>query len=124
MRQLVFVHGRAQQNKDAVALKAEWLDALTEGLAKSDLTLPIPEQDVRFPFYGDTLYDMVDGKTAGEAAAVIVRGIDIDADEKRLAQAIIEEIRQKAGVTEAQLSEVAGQDVVNRGPLNWEWLQG
>ena len=34
-RQLVFVHGRAQEQKDASALKAEWLDALQEGLGKS-----------------------------------------------------------------------------------------
>ncbi|MGE0684974.1 MAG: alpha/beta hydrolase [Candidatus Binatia bacterium] len=124
MRQLVLVHGRAQEHKNAVALKAEWLDTLSEGLAKSNLKLPIPEQDVRFPFYGDTLYDMVDGKSAGEAAAVIVRGENPDDDEKRFARALIEEIRQKAGVTDTQLAEVVGQDVVNRGPLNWEWLQG
>ena len=42
MRQLVLVHGRSQEQKDAVALKAEWLEALNEGLAKSNLTLPIP----------------------------------------------------------------------------------
>ena len=29
-RQLVLIHGRSQQNKNAVALKAEWLDALDE----------------------------------------------------------------------------------------------
>jgi hypothetical protein len=36
----------------------------------------------------------------------------------------MEEIRQKTGITEEQLAEVAGQDVVERGPLNWEWFQG
>ncbi|WHZ29344.1 MAG: hypothetical protein OJF51_004146 [Nitrospira sp.] len=124
MRQLLFVHGRAQEHKDAVALKAEWLEALADGLAKSNLTLPIPESEVRFPFYGDTLYDMVDGKSAGESAAVIVRGLDTDEDEKRFTRALIEEIRQKAGVTDEQLARVTSQEVVNRGPLNWEWFQG
>ena len=28
MRQLIFVHGRAQEHKDARALKQEWLEAL------------------------------------------------------------------------------------------------
>lgn len=124
MRQLVLVHGRAQEHKDAGALKAEWLDALAEGLAKNNLTLPIPESDVRFPFYGDTLYEMVAGTTAGEAAAVIARGEDSEEEEKRFTRALIEEIRQKSGITEAQLAEVAGQDVVDRGLLNWEWFQG
>lgn len=123
MRQLIFVHGRAQQHKDAVALKAEWIDALEEGLAKSGLTLPIPEPDVRFPFYGTTLYDLVAGRSAAEAAEVIVRGTESDADEQRFLRAVLEEVRREAGITDAQLAEVAGQDVVERGPGQWEWVQ-
>ena len=123
-RQLVFVHGRAQEHKDSVALKAEWIEALNEGLAKSNLTLPIAEPDVRFPYYGDTLVDMVDGKSADEAAAVIVRGEIGDSEEERFARAIMREMQAKTGITDAQLAAVAGQDVVNRGPLNWEWFQG
>lgn len=38
-RQLVLIHGRSQEHKDAKALKAEWLDALGEGLRKNNLTL-------------------------------------------------------------------------------------
>lgn len=122
-RQLVFVHGRAQEQKDSMALKAEWIDAFEEGLAKSNLNLPIPETDVRFPFYGDTLYDLVGGKSSDEAAQVIVRGDDADDDEKRFTRAVVEEIRRKAGITDAQMASIAGQEVVDRGPLNWEWLQ-
>jgi hypothetical protein len=36
---------------------------------------------------------------------------------------VIEEIRKHAGVTDEQLAIVGGQEVVDRGPLNWEWLQ-
>jgi hypothetical protein len=98
-RQLVLVHGRAQEQKDSIALKAEWLEALEEGLAKSNLKLPIAEQDVRFPFYGDTLYDMVGGKSADEAALIVVRGDDTEDDEKRFTRAVMEEIREKTGIT-------------------------
>ncbi len=100
-RQLVFVHGRAQERKDSVALKAEWLDALNEGLGKSGLSLPIEGADVRFPFYGDTLYDMVEGKSSDAAAEVIIRGPGADDDEQEF-----------------------GSEVVERGPLAWGWLQG
>ena len=123
-RQLLFVHGRAQEHKDAVALKAEWLDALDEGLGKNGLALPIPETDVRFPFYGDTLYDMVGGKAAEEAASVIVRGADADDDQRRFVRAVIQEVVTHAGMTDEQLATVAGREVVERGPLNWEWFQG
>ncbi|HEU5135736.1 MAG TPA: hypothetical protein VFU13_11375 [Steroidobacteraceae bacterium] len=123
-RQLVLIHGRAQENKDSKALKAEWLDALEEGLAKSNLALPIAETDVRFPYYGDTLFDMVDGKSADTAAEIVVRGTDASADEQEFTRRILEEIRQQTGITTQQIAEVSGQEVVNRGPLNWEWFQG
>src|SRR5262245_33032676 len=123
-RQLLLVHGRAQEDKDPGALKQEWLDALGKGLAKNGLKLPIPETAIRFPFYGDTLRDLVAGKDAASAAEVIVRGVDADDDEQQFLRAVVEEIRKKAGITDQQLAAVAGQDVVERGPQNWEWVQG
>ena len=48
MKQLVFIHGRAQEGKDALALKAEWIAAWKVGLAKNGLVMPIPEDRVRF----------------------------------------------------------------------------
>jgi hypothetical protein len=114
-RQLVFIHGRAQEQKDSAALKIEWIDAFKEGLAKSGLTLPIPEPDIRFPFFGDTLYDLVDGKTAGEAAQVIVRGDNTDEEEKRFTRAVIQAIRAKAGITDEQMAGLSGLDVIDRG---------
>ena len=50
-RELVFVHGRSQENKDASALKKQWIDALGAGVAKSRLSLPIPETQIRLPYY-------------------------------------------------------------------------
>jgi hypothetical protein len=123
MRQLIFVHGRAQEHKDASALKKEWLEALDEGLAKSGLSLPIPEHEVRFPYYGDTLFDLVAGRSASDAADVVVRGSEADQEEMRFVRAVLE-VRQQAGITQAQIAEVSGTDVVRRGPLNWEWVQG
>lgn len=122
-RELVLVHGRAQEKKDSIALKAEWIEALNEGLAKSNLSLPVAEKDVRFPFYGDTLYDLVDGASAENAAQIIVRGQQGDAAEKTFVRAVLEEVRQKNGITENQLAAIAGEGVVERGPLNWEWVQ-
>lgn len=123
-RELVLVHGRSQENKDSAALKAEWLDALEEGLAKSGLSLPIPETSVRFPYYGDTLMQMVGGMSAEEAAAVVVRGQEGDSEESEFTREVLEEIRQHAGITNEQLAAVVGQEVVERGLLNWEWVQG
>ena len=77
-KQLVFVHGRSQQHKDSIALKAEWMNAFATGLAKNNLDMPIAESDIRFPYYGQTLYDLVDGADEKAAADVIVRGTGQD----------------------------------------------
>jgi hypothetical protein len=122
-RELVFVHGRSQEQKDASALKKEWIDALGVGLAKHQLTLAIPDTQIRFPFYGDTLFDLTHGKSADEAAKVIVRGDETDAEEKKFVLELLEEIRKENGITEEQLAEVAGQEVLERGPLNWPWVR-
>lgn len=122
-RELVFVHGRSQQHKDAVALKQEWIDALTVGLSKSNVHLPVPKSQVRFPFYGDTLFDLSGGKPAEQAAQVIVRGDETDAAEKAFVLAVLEEIRTRSGITDEQLAEVAGQEVVDKGPGNWPWVR-
>jgi hypothetical protein len=122
-RQLVFIHGRAQEKKDSSALKIEWIEAFEEGLAKSNLSIPISEHDIRFPFYGDTLYDLLGDKSADEAAEIIIRGEKTDADERKFLRAVFEQVRKKAGITDEQMAEISSQEVVDRGPLNWEWLQ-
>jgi len=48
---------------------------------------------------------------------------DVDEDQKRFARAIMDEIRQKTGITDQQIAEISGEDVVRRGPTNWEWFQ-
>lgn len=123
-KQLVFIHGRAQEHKDADALKQEWITSWEEGLAASGLVRPISKEQIHFPYYGQTLYDLVNGESIEDAAKVIVRGDNADAVERDYMRAVLQEVRQKAGIDDAMLAEVAGEDVVARGPLNWEWLQG
>lgn len=122
-RELVLVHGRAQEHKDAAALKAEWLGALREGLARGGLELPVAEAAVRFAYYGDTLYDLVGGRTADEAAAVVVRGADDDPEERAFVRAVLEEVRQHAGITPAQLAQAGALDAVERGPGQHPWVR-
>jgi len=116
-RQLVMIHGRAQEKKDSRALKAEWLEALGKGLAKSNLRLPIPEHDVRLPFYGDALFDLISGAAPEHVAAVIVRGTP-DHEEARFQTGIMQEACNRAGVTEEEIAQEIGGDVLERGILN------
>lgn len=135
MRELVLIHGRSQQRKDSIALKKDWLDTLKEGLKKSGLTLPIPEDRVRFPYYGDTLDQLVAGVPPKEAARVVVRGPqgEVDPALQEFVADVVNEVAKEKGVTdaqvmaEAQAAAVARGEagaVVERGPLNWGWVQG
>lgn len=125
-KQLVFVHGRSQAGKDPENLKNEWIEAWKKGLAKNNLSMPISEDQIRFPFYGDTLQDMVDGKSAEEAAAIIVKGAtEGDADALEMLSDIIGEYIHAAGITEAEIeNEMPAETVVvKKGPQNWGWVQ-
>jgi hypothetical protein len=122
IKQLMFVHGRAQEKKDAAALKGEWIAAFREGLSKSGLDLSISENMIRFPYYGQTLYDLVSNVPPEKVAQVIVTGENADEQQRAFVRAVIQEVRDKAGITDAEIAAVAGQAVVTKGPLNWEWL--
>ena len=122
-RRLILIHGRAQQRKDSIALKAEWLQALEMGMANADLKMPIPETDVRFPYYGDTLAQLDAGRRPDEVADIVVRGSGTDDDEQRFMRRILEETRKRAGITEAQLAALAGTQVIERGLENQAWFQ-
>lgn len=122
-KHLVMIHGRAQENKDAVALKALWLDAWARGLKKSGASMPLAESDVRFPYYGQTLSDLVNGVPEQQVAEVIVRGTQTDIAELEFLHAVVAEICSEANVTDEQIQAEAGSDVLERGVMNWAWVQ-
>ncbi len=51
---LVFIHGRAQEGRDPVALKAIREAAFERGLSNAGLRLP-EGGDIAFPYHGDRL---------------------------------------------------------------------
>ena len=131
MPQLVFIHGRAQENKDSVALKQDWMDALTKGLRASQLELPITEDDIRFPYYGQTLFDLRQGLAPGDAAEIIIRGDDADQEEEQFLRSVLAEVLGRAldqaiargDLTQSEIAELTGSDVIERGFLNWGWVK-
>lgn len=135
IRELVLVHGRAQEHKDAVALKEEWLTSLDEGLRKSGLALPIPVDRVKFPYYGQALFDRIQNLPPSELASVVVRasGTQSRAEELFVAE-VLEELANAKGISDEfrrakrdALSErPADADVhfgSGRGPLHQPWIR-
>ncbi len=123
-RHLVFVHGRAQEGKDSKALKKEWISNWKDGLAKSGLTLPIPETDIHFPYYGDTLVQMAQGMSEADAARIVVRGGVADREEEDFMREYLLEVQKHEGLTDAAIEAAIDVSVKERGPLNWGWVQG
>lgn len=121
-RHLVFVHGRSQELKDADALKKEWVIAWQTGLAKSGLATPIPLSAIRFPYYGQTLIDLVDGASAADAADIIVRGMSGNDIEEEFIRGALAEAADRAGITEDEIDARLQDDdpVIERGPANWK----
>lgn len=124
MRQLIFVHGRGQQDKDAAALKQEWIAAWEKGLKANNLSNPLADKDIRFPFYGDSLIQMVNGKTADEAVDVIVKGPPPPSATEDLMREMIAEIAAHEGVAEVDIRAELNAAVIAKGPANWGWVQG
>lgn len=122
-RQLLLIHGRSQENKDATELKAQWVDALKQGLAKNNLDLPISDADIRFPYYGQTLFDLVRNRPADEVAEVIVRGEDVNENEALFVREVLIEIQKQASISDEQVQVLAGESIRERGPLNWKWVR-
>jgi hypothetical protein len=121
VRRLLLVHGRSQQGRDPVAVKTEWMTALQKGAQAAGLTLP-NDLTVDLPFYGDLLDRFTRDANVPLVSEVGVRGSQDDEFLVFQAQ-FAEAIREKAGVTDAQVDAEYGQNPRQRGPLNWEWVQ-
>lgn len=122
VRRLVFVHGRSQQGRDPVALKAEWLNALKGGAAAIGLALPA-DLEVVLPFYGDVLDRFATQFDAPPVSEMQARGSAQD-DEFLVFQAeFADALRRQAGISDAQVDAEYGANPAPRGPLNWQWVQ-
>lgn len=121
-RRLLLVHGRGQQGRDRQALKAEWLASLGRGASAIGRTLPA-STEVALPYYGDVLNQFTKQFDIPLTSDVQGRGSAID-DEFLVFQAeFAEAVRQRAGITDAQIDVEYGPNPSPRGPLNWQWVQ-
>ena len=119
---LVFVHGRDQQGKIRADLQRVWEEALDVGLANAGLTRP-QGMTVRFPFYGDDLDRLVTVLGTPLVAGVRTRGHNPDTAEADFRGRLLAEVAAGAGISESTISEQFSLLPVEKGPLNWPWVQ-
>ena len=88
-RDLVFVHGRAEQSLDAAGLKKAWIDAWRTGLTTAGLDLPLAQDCIQFPFLGDVLLQMAGNRSGDDAAREIVRGNHLSREQEAFLKALL-----------------------------------
>lgn len=120
---LVFIHGRSQEGKDAPTLKDFWTQSWREGLRKSGRELRLDQYEIKFVYYGQSLFDRVSGKAADQIAEIIIRGARADAAERDFMLAVLREVAARHGVGEAQIDSIEPESIRQRGIQNWEWVQ-
>lgn len=119
---VVFVHGRAQEKKDARGLHASWLAAANNGLAALSYS-PIAAANASLPYYGDLLFGLAEESGRATFKELVDKGADgaaPSADELAFMQAIILETAQAKGVSTAAIAAEAGEVVVDKDVQNWK----
>jgi hypothetical protein len=117
---LIFVHGMRQEGKRPADLQATWETALATAWSRAGLSKPAYELEM--PFYGDELNELTEA-VRGSASAVVTRGEGGPETFSPLEEALIREMARKQGITDVEVRSDLGQEVVARGPANWEWVQ-
>lgn len=124
---LLLVHGRSQEDKNPAVLRHKWVSSLHAGAEGVGLELPISDEDIIFPYFGDALADLTsdehpDHHDHDGDVAPITRGITHE-DDIEFRCRILNDCFETAGITEDQIREYAEPEVRKAGPLSREWVQ-
>lgn len=119
---LIFVHGRDQQGKDPQELQAQWETALMKGWENLRLTRP-HKLNIVFPFYGDELARLIEQLNTPLVSDVTTKGSAPDVNEAVFRGELLEELARNAGLTDDDIQAHYSEQPLQKGPLNWEWVQ-
>lgn len=121
---LVFIHGRSQQGKSSEELIKVWRGAWDQGLLADNLTLTT-DIEIKLPFYGDKLVELMDSSDKGLLAGAQARG-DVPNDELAFKAQFLKEVADEKGIGPAEIAAHGDAGAIpahERGPLNWKWVQ-
>ncbi len=115
------LHGRAQQGKDPIKLRDDWIASFNKGRLSVGKDA-ISEGDVIFPFYGDRLDELIK-KFELNDDNLRARGSEEGGKILTIQYEIAQELAAKSEITETMILEEYRGELIDRGPLNWEWVQ-
>jgi hypothetical protein len=115
---LVFIHGRGQQERSAAELELIWTRAWELGLKKNNLSIP-ESTTIIFPFYGDKLIELIQAKEDNRERS---KGFN-DEPLPRFMLEIIRELDDHMMSTDSEYAKQYLEQEISKGPMNWEWFQ-
>ena len=121
-QRILFIHGRAQGGRDPDEVRAEWTAALHAGALAAGHALP-ETLDIVLPFYGDTLDRLTAAYDLPLGSEITTKGDALQDQYLAFQAEAMDAIRLKAGITDAQVDVIYGNNPRPKGPENWEWLQ-
>jgi len=117
---LVMLHGRAQEGKDARKLQESWEIALDQTV--KGLGLSTPFSRTVFPFYGDELARLVAETDAPLGSGGKARGTGADREVLVTEADIAGEILRARNIPDSQVTAEYDGVLLEKGPLNWPWV--
>ena len=118
---LILIHGRSQEDKDPDVLRHKWVSALRAGAEAGGLEVPICEEDILFPYFGDALRDLTTDEESIGLAHIAVAEPHFDDLEFRCR--VLNDCLDGAGVSEQMVSKELEPHHRAPGPLSREWVQ-
>ena len=119
---LLFVHGIAQGGRDPETVKSEWLSSLEKGFKRAGVTKPA-DLAIDLPFFGNDLDRFAAEMNVPTAEEIVAKGANPDEAYAIFRDAMTEQMRRGARISDAEVQTEMGADVVDKGPQIWRWVQ-
>lgn len=118
---ILFIHGRAQEEYTQETLLRNWTSALTASFQQAGLHLPA-DLSFTLPYYGKELIRQRDIYKQEIADGVYqMRAPEMIAEMDNCEKELLEILRENAGISKKEVAEEINADEQNRGPENW-WI--
>jgi hypothetical protein len=80
-------------------------------------------EEIKFPYYGQALFDRVSGKPEDQVAEIIIKGPQQSSAEREFTLAMLKAVAKKLGATQDEIDAVDDALVIEKGIQNWEAVQ-
>ncbi|MEO5883521.1 MAG: hypothetical protein ABIQ06_13970 [Caldimonas sp.] len=121
---ILMVHGRSQGGRKVAELETIWRETLQEGFANARKDWPA-KVSIDFPFYGDTLDELVAQASLPTPADVVAKGPGQNTRFEEFMESALNEMKARASIEDeaVRVNQEPGPPTEEKGIQNWRWIQ-